>query len=210
MTLRFRADIGLGSEEKLVDEYPKILAGRLLSEEITEKLGKIWNVFAVESVFVIFEEHDSAEFVPKVRDGTFDWRYYLERSIVGSSSDFGFSADCAVLVNDSAALSHEDEWNALHGLLQEYNAELNDLDRYPALSLSIYFAPGELYGECAARMKEPLSFVGDSDEYLEFLDEKLGEPVYIGAGAGLTPERISECGERYLKYRNDQKTEENT
>lgn len=203
-TLRFRADIEIDSETRLSDDYPLAFANRQLSDELTERFGKIWNEFSVESGFVIFEEHDSAEFAAKIRDGTFDWRYYLEQSIVGSNFDFGFNADCTVLVNGSAAtLSHEEEWNALHGLLEDYNAELSKLDRYPGLSISIYFAPSELYGEYASKMKEPRSLGGDNSDYVEFLEEKLGEPAYIGAGHGLTSERLAEWKGPYLEYRKN-------
>lgn len=201
-TLRFRADIEIDSETRLSDDYPWALASRQLSAELTEKFNKIWNEFSVDSGFLIIEDHNSAEFVPKIREGTFDWRYYMEQSISGSNFDFGVNAICTVLVDGSAAtLSHEEEWNALHGLMKEYNAELNKLDRYPGLSLSIYFAPSELYGECAARMKAPRSLSSDNDDYLEFLEGKLGEPVYIGAGCGLTLDMIAECKEPYLEYR---------
>lgn len=216
ISLRFMADMEIGSETKLSEDYPWALASLQLSAELTKMFNKIWNEFSVDSGFLIIEDHNSAEFVPKIREGTFDWRYYMEQSISGSNFDFGVNAICTVLVDGSAAtLSHEEEWNALHGLMKEYNAELNKLDRYPGLSLSIYFAPSELYGECAARMKAPRSLGSDNDDYLEFLEEKLGEPVYIGAGCGLTLDMIAEWKEPYLEYRKNigkvnNQTEENT
>lgn len=203
-TLRFRADIEIDSETRLSDDYPWALASRQLSAELTKKFNKIWNEFSVDSGFLIIEDHNSAEFVPKIREGTFDWRYYMEQSISGSNFDFGVNAICTVIVDSSAAtLSHEEEWNALHGLMEEYNVELNKLDRYPGLSLSIYFAPSELYGECAAKMKAPRSLSSDNDDYLDFLEEKLGEPAYLGAGCGLTLDMIAECKEPYLEYRKN-------
>ncbi len=215
-TLRFMADIEIGDETEFTDDYPWAVASRQLSDEFTEKFGKIWNEFSIDSGFLIIEGHDSAEFVPKIREGTFNWRYYVEQSISGSYFDLGVNAICTVLVDGSAAThSYEEEWNALHELLEEYNAELNKLDRYPVLSISIYFAPSKLYGECAARMKAPRSLGSGNDDYLVFLEEKLGEPIYIGASGGLTSEMLAEDKGPYMEYRKNigkvnNQTEENT
>lgn len=213
-TLRFRADIEIDSETRLSDDYPRAVANRQFSKEITENLSGIWNDFGIKSNILTYEDPDSDESIRKIRDGSFDWRHYFEQSPL--------FMECIVLTDSStAALSYEDEWNALRKILEEYNEEFNKLsvagtnNDSPGLSLSIYFAPSELYGECAAKMKAPRSLSSDNDDYLDFLEEKLGESVYIGAGCGLTLDMIAEWKEPYLEYRKNigkvnNQTEENT
>lgn len=200
ITLRFRADIEIGSETRLSDGFPYALANRQLSEEITEKLSGIWIDFGIKSNVLTYEDPDSDKSILKIRDGSFDWRSFFEQS-----PPF---IECIVLIDSStASSSYEEEWNALRKILEEYNEEFNkmsfaDTCELPGLALNLYFAPSDLYAESAEVMNEPLT-LNNEEEVYEYLEEKLGEPCGAGAGCGLTSDMILEWKEPYLEYRKN-------
>lgn len=200
ITLRFRADMEIGSETRLSDDYPRAVANRQLSEEISEKVSGIWNDIGVKCIVLTYEDPDSDESIQKIRNGSFDWRSFFEQS--------PFVVDCLVLIDNSTTeMSCEDEWNALRKILEEYNEEFNkissaDTNELPGLSLELYFAPSDLYAEGAAVMNEPLS-LNNEDNVYEYFEEKLDEPCGVSAGCGLTSDMILEWKEPYLEYRNN-------
>lgn len=200
-TLTFTAEIDIDlNGTRNFDDYPYALANRQLSEEITEKLSGIWNDLRVKSNVLTYEDPDSDESIRKIKDGSFDWRHYFEQSPL--------FIECIVLIDNSKpALSYEEEWNALQEILEEYNEELNkisfaDANDIPGLSLYLYFAPSDLYAECAAKINEPLTLNNEDDIY-KYFEEKFGAPCGVGAGYGLTSDMISECKEPYLEYRKN-------
>lgn len=199
-TLRFRADIEIDTETEFSDEYPFVLANRQFSEEIGEKLGGVWNNFGVKCIVLTYDEPDADESIRKIRDGSFDWRSFFKQSPL--------FIECIVLIDSStAALSYEEEWNALQKILEEYNEEFNklsltDTNNIPWLSLYLYFAPSDLYAEGAAKINEPLTLNNEEDIY-EYLEEKFGESCDISAGYGLTSDMILEWKEPYLEYRKN-------
>lgn len=199
-TLRFRADIEIDTETEFSNEYPFVLANRQFSEEIGEKLGGVWNDFGVKCIVLTYDEPDADESIRKIRDGSFDWRSFFKQSPL--------FIECIVLIDSStAALSYEEEWNALQKILEEYNEEFNklsltDTNNIPGLSLYLYFAPSDLYAEGAAKINEPLTLNNEEDIY-EYLEEKFGESCDISAGYGLTSDMILEWKEPYLEYRKN-------
>lgn len=202
-----RIVLDLNSTEK-TDYYPYALTCRQLTEEFSDKISGIWGGLTVYGTPEFLIENN--DIVRKIKEGTFDWRYYAEQlcSIDNETDyiddDYAFFRFVIVVDSSSDNVSYKEEWNALQKVIEGYLAEFRQKDFDLALTFNLYFPPSELYAECAEIVRNI-----PTDPYADYdcmLDEKLNEErsIVFGLDQYIVDEvGYTQLGEIYVEAREE-------
>lgn len=181
-SLTFNAQIvlDLNSTEN-TDYYPYALAQRQITEEFSDKICGIWHGFTAFCYPIFVIENDD-DIVARIKEGTFNWRYYSGKPSLDDETDYA-NFEFVIIVDSSYNnVSYKDEWNALQKVIEEWLAEFQQRDIYLGLVFDLYFPPPELYAECAEIVRNIPMNLGVEYDYRSMLDEKLDEERFIEFG----------------------------